>query len=95
MVVDTSALLAILLAEPEAEALVRALAAAEHAVIGAPTLVGASAVMRARKGPGERSPWTPSWSAWESRCSRSPWTRPGWPVWDTAASGRGWGIRRC
>ncbi|TVR52078.1 MAG: type II toxin-antitoxin system VapC family toxin [Gemmatimonadales bacterium] len=52
MVVDTSALLAILLGEPEAEALVRALAAAEHAVIGAPTLVEASAVMRARKGPG-------------------------------------------
>ncbi len=52
MVVDTSALLAILLGEPEAETMVKAMASAEHRVIGAPTLVEASAVMRARKGPG-------------------------------------------
>lgn len=50
MVIDTSALLAILFAEPEAEAMVRALAADRRRLVGAPTLVEASAVMRARKG---------------------------------------------
>ena len=52
MVVDTSALVAILLREPEAPAMVRALAGAERRIVGAATLVEASAVMRARKGPG-------------------------------------------
>jgi ribonuclease VapC len=50
MVLDTSALLAILLAEPEADDMVRALAADSRRLLGAPTLVEASAVMRARKG---------------------------------------------
>ncbi len=50
MVLDTSALLAILLAEPEANAMVRAVAAAERRLVGAPTWVEASAVMTARKG---------------------------------------------
>ena len=50
MVIDTSALLAILFAEPEAERMVRALARDEHRLVGTPTLVEASAVMVARKG---------------------------------------------
>jgi ribonuclease VapC len=50
MVLDTSALLAILFAEPEAEAMVRAVAADPRRLVGAPTLVEASAVMRSRKG---------------------------------------------
>lgn len=52
MVLDTSALLAILLDEPEAEAMVRAVARHESRLVGAPTVVEASAVMHARKGPG-------------------------------------------
>jgi len=51
MVVDTSALLAILLSEPEAPSLIRALAQAPSRSVGAPTLVEAAAVMTARKGP--------------------------------------------
>jgi ribonuclease VapC len=50
MVIDTSALLAILFGEPEAEALVEAIASAATRLLGAPTLVEASAVMLARKG---------------------------------------------
>ncbi len=51
MVIDTSGLIAILLAEPEAARLARAIAEAPVAVVGAPTLVEAAAVMMARKGP--------------------------------------------
>jgi ribonuclease VapC len=50
IVVDSSALCAILLGEPEAEALAAVLGAADGAVLGAPTLVEASMVMAARKG---------------------------------------------
>ena len=50
MVLDTSALLAILFAEPEAEAMVRAMASDPRRLVGAPTLVEASAVMRVKKG---------------------------------------------
>jgi ribonuclease VapC len=50
MVLDTSAVVAILLAEPEADAMVRAVAAAERRLIGAPTWIEASAVMVAKKG---------------------------------------------
>lgn len=52
MVLDTSALIAILLGEPEAEAMLRAVAEDEVRLVGAPTLVEAAAVMHARKGPG-------------------------------------------
>ena len=52
MVLDTSALLAILLAEPESEAMVRAIAADASRLVGAATVVEASAVMQARKGSG-------------------------------------------
>lgn len=52
MVLDTSALLAILLGEPEAPAMVRAVAGDPTRLLGAPTLVEAAAVMHARKGPG-------------------------------------------
>jgi len=52
MVLDTSALVAILLAEPEAGRLVRAIGRAPERVVGAPTLVEAAAVMMARKGGG-------------------------------------------
>lgn len=49
--IDTSALLAILLAEPDFEAVVEAIVGAEPRLVGAPTLVEAAAVMAARKGP--------------------------------------------
>jgi len=49
-VIDTSALLAILLAEPRADDLVTAINGADHRAVGAPTLVEATAVMLARKG---------------------------------------------
>ena len=52
MVFDTSAILSILFAEPEAKAMIRAAAREGVRLIGAPTLVEASAAMRARKGPG-------------------------------------------
>lgn len=51
MVIDTSALLAILLAEPEAPRLSRAIATASNPVVGAPTVVEATAVLMARLGP--------------------------------------------
>jgi ribonuclease VapC len=51
VVLDSSALLAILLAEPEATAMVKALARDDVRRVGAPTLVEASAVLQARKGP--------------------------------------------
>jgi ribonuclease VapC len=50
MVIDTSALLAILFAEPEASAFVEKIAAADRRLVGGPTLVEATAVMLARKG---------------------------------------------
>lgn len=50
MVIDTSALLAILLSEPEALVFTKDIAAADRRVVGAPTLVEATAVMLARKG---------------------------------------------
>jgi len=52
MVIDTSALLAILLSEPEAPRFIKAIMSAERVVVGTPSLVEASAVMLARKGPG-------------------------------------------
>jgi ribonuclease VapC len=52
MVLDTSALLAILLGEPESEAMVRAIAGDNSRLVGAATVVEASAVMQARKGAG-------------------------------------------
>jgi ribonuclease VapC len=50
MVIDTSALVAIILDEPEAARLTRAVADAYAPVVGAPTLVEASAVLLARLG---------------------------------------------
>ena len=50
MVLDTSALLAILFAEPERDQLIDALAQARDPLISAATLVEASIVMRARTG---------------------------------------------
>lgn len=52
MLLDTSALLAILFDEPEARAMVRAVAKDPTRLVGAPTLVEASAVLTARKGSG-------------------------------------------
>jgi len=51
VIIDTSALLAILFDEPEATRLVQAIAAAPTRSVGAPTLVEAAAVMLAKKGP--------------------------------------------
>ena len=51
MVIDTSAMLAILFAEPEAPRMVAAIATADARVAGAPTVVEAAAVLLARKGP--------------------------------------------
>lgn len=50
MVIDSSAIVAILLGEPEADRLVHAIASAGSRMIGTPSLVEASAVMLARKG---------------------------------------------
>lgn len=52
MMIDTSALVAILLGEPESERMVAAIAREPVRRIGAPTLVEAAAVMLAKKGPG-------------------------------------------
>lgn len=52
MVIDSSALLAILQSEPESSALVRAIAAAEERLVPAPTIVEAAAVMMSRRGAG-------------------------------------------
>ncbi len=52
MVIDTSALLAILFGEPEADAMIRAIVRDPVRRVGTPTLVEAAAVMLARKGPG-------------------------------------------
>jgi ribonuclease VapC len=52
LVIDSSALVAILLAEPEALRLVEAIAAAQERHLGVPTMVEASAVMLARRGAG-------------------------------------------
>lgn len=51
MVLDSSALLAILQGEPEAARMVEALATAPERLVGAPTLVEAAAILLARKGP--------------------------------------------
>jgi ribonuclease VapC len=50
MVIDTSALLAILFGAPEASAFAEQIASADHRLVGGPTLVEATAVMLARKG---------------------------------------------
>ena len=52
MVLDTSALVAILMAEPESERMLRAIAADPARLLGTPTLVESAAVMLARKGGG-------------------------------------------
>lgn len=52
MVINSSALIAILLGEPGSDDLVRAIARAGERIVGAPTWVEASAVMLAKKGPG-------------------------------------------
>lgn len=51
MVLDSSALLAILQGEPEATRMVEALATAPERLVGAPTLVETAAILLARKGP--------------------------------------------
>jgi len=50
MVIDSSALVAILLGEPESPRLVEAIATAPVRVVGAPTVVETAAVLLARKG---------------------------------------------
>jgi ribonuclease VapC len=52
VVLDTSAILAILFDEPEAETMVRAIVRDPVRRVGAPIIVEAAAVMTARKGPG-------------------------------------------
>jgi ribonuclease VapC len=51
MVIDASALIAILLGEPEAARMAVAIEADPNRLVGVPTLVEASAVMLGRKGP--------------------------------------------
>ena len=51
MVIDTSAIVAILFAEAEASRMVSAIAAAPRKLLGAATVVEASAIMVAKKGP--------------------------------------------
>lgn len=50
MIVDSSAIVAIVLAEPGCEALIAKLGSAEHAGIGAPTLAETAIVLSARLG---------------------------------------------
>lgn len=50
MVIDTSALLAILFGEPEATSFTVAISSADRRLVGGPTFVEATAVMLARKG---------------------------------------------
>jgi ribonuclease VapC len=50
VVVDTSALVAVLLDEPESERFMEVIALDEHSVIGAPTLLETSMVLSDRKG---------------------------------------------
>ncbi|MEP6507052.1 MAG: type II toxin-antitoxin system VapC family toxin, partial [Gemmatimonadales bacterium] len=52
MVIDTSAITAILFGEPAASRLIDAIEQDPNRLIGAPTLVEAGAVMLGRKGPG-------------------------------------------
>ncbi|MEO5590360.1 MAG: type II toxin-antitoxin system VapC family toxin [Gemmatimonadaceae bacterium] len=52
MIIDTSALLAILFNEPESDDLVHAIAIADTRHVPAPVVVEASAVLLARAGPG-------------------------------------------
>ena len=51
MVIDTSALIAILLSEREAERILGAVLNADRRYVGAPTVVEATAVMCAKRGP--------------------------------------------
>lgn len=51
MVIDTSAIVAILFAEAEASRMVSAIAAAPRKLLGAATVVETSAIMLAKKGP--------------------------------------------
>ncbi|HEU4629721.1 MAG TPA: type II toxin-antitoxin system VapC family toxin [Gemmatimonadaceae bacterium] len=51
MVIDTSALLAILFAEPEAPRIEAAIRAAQVREVGTPTYVETAAVLRAKRGP--------------------------------------------
>ncbi len=55
MIVDSSAIVAILLKEPGFEALARKLASADYAAVGAPTLAETSIVLCARLGPSGKS----------------------------------------
>ena len=50
MVLDTSAVLAILLDEPEAPRLVAAIVAADRCMVGAPSVVAVAAILLARHG---------------------------------------------
>ncbi len=52
MVIDTSAIMAILFGEPDAIRIIDAIEQDPNRLIGAPTLVEAGAVMLGRKGPG-------------------------------------------
>ncbi|MEO7501334.1 MAG: type II toxin-antitoxin system VapC family toxin [Gemmatimonadaceae bacterium] len=52
MIIDTSALIAILFGEPDADGIVDAIEKDPARLIGAPTLVEVGAVMLAKKGPG-------------------------------------------
>ena len=52
VVIDTSAIIAILFGEPEAERIIDAIEQDTVRLIGAPTLVEAGAVMLGKKGPG-------------------------------------------
>ncbi len=54
MVIDTSALVAVLLGEPEADRFVRTIAAAPSRCVGAPSYLEAAIVMVARSGPEAR-----------------------------------------
>lgn len=78
MVVETSALVAVLFAEPERDRFIALLAGAEDALISAATLVEAAIVMEARTGDEELATWTSCWrlrrcAAWRSTMCRRTW----------------------
>ena len=52
MVIDSSALMAILLGEPEAEAFAAVIADASHRLVGAPSMLETSMAAIGRLGPG-------------------------------------------
>ena len=72
MVIDASALLAILFREPERDTFVTAVAEAGVRLVGTVNAFEAAVVVATRKGPEDRESWTCCSTAPASRSCRSP-----------------------